>query len=126
MIDGREEVDLVRDPGQLLDGVEDEADAACMSGEFLPVTMVPSGSSMAAPTKTPLFPFPVALASSAARRAGPTTAPVLGLDPELLHQQLGPLDGLLLDEAQRVFAGVAEIAPDELLLGRFAARPRRR
>jgi hypothetical protein len=43
-----------------------------MSGEFFPVMIVPSMSSMAAPQKISLFPFPVASASFVACNDGNT------------------------------------------------------
>ena len=75
---------------------------------------------MAAPTKTPLFPLPAASASRAARRAATTTGRSSGSTPSSFISSSDLLDGLLLDEAQGVLAGVAEVAPDELLLGRLA------
>ena len=38
-------------------------DAACISGEFFPVTMTPFFNCRAAPAKTPSFPFPFFWAS---------------------------------------------------------------
>ena len=48
-------------------------EAACISGEFFPVIMVPSLSSIAAPQKIPSFPFPSSMASIAASLADFTT-----------------------------------------------------
>jgi CTP synthase len=44
-----EQVHLVGDAGQHLTAFSTRLEAACISGEFLPVTIAPSGSSMAAP-----------------------------------------------------------------------------
>ncbi len=117
----RQERDAVGDAGQRLDGVEDQSrggvhERGVLAGDDRAVAKLHGR-----PDEDALVAF--------ARRPGLVGRPpgrlddaaVLRLDAELLHQQLGPLDGLLLDEAQRVLAGVAEEAADELLLGRLPA-----
>ena len=56
-------------------------EAACMNGEFSPVTMVPSLSLMAAPQKMPSLPLPSFCAFRAACRAGNTTVRSYTLAP---------------------------------------------
>jgi len=58
------------------------AEAACMTTEFLPVTISPSGRAMAAPQYTPLLPFPFASHSAAASRAGSTTLRISSVRPK--------------------------------------------
>ena len=51
---GGDQVDLMVDAGQLLEGVSRAEEAAPSRGPFLPVTTVPSGSSMAAAGAPPV------------------------------------------------------------------------
>ncbi len=55
------------------------AEAACIRGEFFPVTIVPFPNSMAAPQYMPSFPLPFFSASIAACLAGCTTIRSLGV-----------------------------------------------
>ena len=119
---GRQQVDASRGcPRGCLTAFSTRLEAACMSGEFFPVTIVPSVSSRAAPQEMPSLPLPRGL--GLARRAAAAAATTLrsaGADPEVLHQQLHALHGLPLLDAHRVLAGVAEVAADDLLHRRLA------
>ena len=80
-----------------------------MSGEFLPVTIVPVPELDGRAAEDPLVALALGLRPPGPPRGpGATTPPVLRLEPELLHQELRPLDGLLVGEAHGVFAGIAE------------------
>ena len=110
-------------PASCLTAFSTRLDAACMSGEFLPVTIVPSGSSMAAPQKTPLLPLPRLRASSRPPARRLDDPAVLRLDAELLHISSTRSTVSRVDHAHGVLAAVAEIAPDDFLPRRLAHGP---
>ena len=75
-------------PARRLTAFSTRLEAACISGEFVPVTIAPSASSMAAPQKTPSLPLPVSPRSPGGVGGRLDDRAVARPDAHLLHQQL--------------------------------------
>jgi len=116
-------MDPVRDLREPLDGVEDDARGGVKEGGVLPghdgaVLELDGGAAVYALVS---LPFLLRFYGRLARRLHHD--PVFLPDPELIHEELDPLDGLPAGEAQGVLAGIAEITPNRFLPGGLAHGP---
>ena len=109
--EGGQQVDLLVMPARAFRAFSSAAEEAPSSAVVLPVTMLPSGSWMAAAGR------PV---SSARSRPGPPR-PGPPRSPRLVHQQLQLVHHLVVGAALAALAQSGVVPADDLLLGGLAA-----
>jgi len=117
---GGQELDLVGDPGQVFDCMDDHAGGGVEEGRIAPVddgAVLQFQSGAAKDSRVSFFPF---LGLVRGVPGGNNHGAALFRQQfEILHEKLNPLDGFTVGEAHDILAPVTEVATDDLHLGSF-------